>query len=118
MNVRTTIVFSSLALIYLATLPLTPYVAQFLPKALPIVVLAVFAYMKLSAMPRYMMLMALLFSLAGDISLALPFAESFITGLSCFCCHLSYAACFANAKSPPNPKRPATDIILPKKVVR
>ena len=43
MNVRTTIVFSSLALIYLATLPLTPYVAQFLPKALPIVVLAVFA---------------------------------------------------------------------------
>ena len=96
MNVRTTIVFSSLALIYLATLPLTPYVAQFLPKALPIVVLAVFAYTKLSAMPRYMVLMALLFSFAGDISLALPFAESFITGLACFfVAHFTYAMCFA-----------------------
>ena len=96
MDVRTTIVFSSLALTYLTTLPLTPYVAQFLPKALPIVVLAVFAYLKLSAMPRYMVLTALLFSLAGDVSLALPFADSFIAGLACFfVAHLSYAACFA-----------------------
>ncbi|WP_334038820.1 lysoplasmalogenase [Alteromonas macleodii] len=96
MNVRATIVFISLALVYLATLPLTPYMAQFLPKALPIGVLAVFAYIKLSAMPRYMVLMALLFSLAGDISLALPFADSFITGLACFfVAHLTYAMCFA-----------------------
>ena len=96
MNVRTTIVFISLALVYLATLPLTPYAAQFLPKALPIVLLAVFAYIKLSAMPRYMVLTALLCSLAGDISLALPLAESFIIGLSCFfAAHLAYAMCFA-----------------------
>ena len=113
MNVRTTIVFSSLALIYLATLPLTPYVAQFLPKALPIVVLAVFAYTKLSAMPRYMVLTALLFSLAGDVSLALPFADSFITGLSCFfLAHLSYAACFANLNRH-KPKALSSDIISP-----
>ena len=113
MNVRTTLVFSSLALVYLATLPLTPYMAQFLPKALPIGVLAVFAYIKLSAMPRYMVLMALLFSLAGDISLALPFAESFITGLSCFfLAHLSYAACFANLNRH-KPKALSSDIISP-----
>ena len=113
MNVRTTIVFSSLALIYLATLPLTPYVAQFLPKALPIVVLAVFAYTKLSAMPRYMVLAALLFSLAGDVSLALPFADSFITGLACFfLAHLSYAACFANLNRH-KPKVLSSDIISP-----
>jgi len=110
MNVRTTIVFSSLALIYLATLPLSPYVAQFLPKALPIGVLAVFAYTKLSAMPRYMVLTALLFSLAGDVSLALPFA---ITGLACFfLAHLSYAACFANLNRH-KPKALSSDIISP-----
>ena len=113
MNVRATIVFISLALVYLATLPLTPYMAQFLPKALPIGVLAVFAYIKLSAMPRYIVLMALLFSLAGDISLALPFSESFITGLSCFfLAHLSYAACFANLNRH-KPKVLSSDIISP-----
>jgi uncharacterized membrane protein YhhN len=43
-----------------------------------------------------MVLAALLFSLAGDVSLALPFADSFITGLACFfVAHLTYAMCFA-----------------------
>lgn len=97
MNVRATIVFIILALLYLATLPFSPYVAQFLPKALPICLLMVFAFIKLNSTPRYVVLAALLFSMAGDISLAIPFEESFITGLSCFfLAHLSYAVCFAS----------------------
>lgn len=114
MNVRATIIFISLALFYLATLPLTPYVAQFLPKALPIGVLAVFAYSKLSAMPRYLVLMALLSSLAGDISLALHFPESFIIGLSCFfVAHLTYAMCFALMHH--RLQKTADDSIIPRK---
>ncbi|WP_394222474.1 lysoplasmalogenase [Alteromonas gracilis] len=111
MNVKATIVFVSFALVYLTTLPLAPYASQFLPKAIPIGVLAVIAYVKLDAMPRYMVLTALLCSLAGDISLALPIADSFIIGLSCFfLAHLAYAVCFASLHRYKR-KTPTSDII-------
>lgn len=77
--------FFVLAIIYLATLPFGPYPGKFLVKAAPIFLL-LFPVIKsaLSGRLKILLSLAVLFSAAGDIFLAVPMTQGFIYGLGAF----------------------------------
>lgn len=89
------ILFAGFALAYLVSLPYRPYPAHFLLKALPILLLAFYAYRNLSSAARFRICIGLLFSALGDILLALPFPPMFLAGLVAFLtAHLFYISVF------------------------
>lgn len=77
--------FFALAILYLAVMPWAPFPGQFAVKSAPVFLL-LFPVFKSHLTSRYKILLSLavLFSAAGDIFLALPFSKSFISGLGAF----------------------------------
>lgn len=90
----TTALFVIMSLVYLSSVHLTPYEWQFAVKGLPILLLIAVCIRSLSGKDKLWMTTALSFSLAGDIFLALPIANSFVFGLGSFlvaqCCYAIY----------------------------
>lgn len=86
--------FWLLALVYLVILPWAPFPGQFLVKAAPILLLLLpVAKSALSRRYKTMLTLAVIFSAAGDIFLALPLRDSLILGLGSFLtAHLFYVA--------------------------
>ncbi len=87
--------FLAIAALYIASEPWRPYPLHYLVKALPILVLAVYANAHLAGRWRLAVLLALLFSAGGDILLSLTFSHHFIAGLGSFLlAQLVYAGIF------------------------
>ncbi len=72
------------AILYLASLSLTPYTGQFLIKVFPILILLSCSLILLPNKPKYWISVALIASGIGDVMLALPLDNSFIWGLGAF----------------------------------
>lgn len=95
MPLQVTLTYLIASVVYIATLGLTPYMGQFAIKASPIAILLVYAIFTLSGSARFLVALALLASLIGDVFLALPIENSFIYGLvSFFIAHLAYIVSF------------------------
>ena len=83
------------AMTYLASLPFATYPYQFAVKALPIFLLCITCFSQLTGKHKVFMSLALLFSLVGDIFLALSVPMSFQYGLGAFLiAHLCYGLYF------------------------
>ncbi|GLX86758.1 membrane protein [Thalassotalea loyana] len=88
-------IFFITAVIYLISLPFTPYPYQYSVKALPIFILALSCFTLLDGKHKWLMSIALLFSFIGDIFLAIEFTMSFQYGLLSFLiAHIFYSIYF------------------------
>ncbi|GMM67246.1 lysoplasmalogenase [Alteromonas sp. MTD1] len=95
MKKRIAVVYAVLSSIYLASLLFSPYAYQFVLKALPVALLTLAVVKSTSGMARVVLAFALIFSLAGDVVLALPIEHSFLAGLACFfLAHVTYVLSF------------------------
>jgi len=77
-------VFLVFAIAYIGTLPFQPYPGDFVIKAIPIVSLSVLAFRTVTGLRGKLLFVALLFSAAGDVALALEAGKYFIVGLGLF----------------------------------
>lgn len=86
---------AGLAITYLLTLSLAPYPGQFLPKALPILLLAWYAYTTASAAYARWIAVGLIFSAIADMLLTRSDEAGFLAGVAVFgLAHCCYAASF------------------------
>lgn len=89
-------VFLVFAIVYIATLAFQPYPADFVIKAIPIVSLSVLAFRSVAGLQGRLLFVALLFSAAGDVALALEAGKYFIIGLGLFLiAQIVYAVTFS-----------------------
>ncbi|GAA5315058.1 MAG: hypothetical protein AseanaTS_02620 [Candidatus Pelagadaptatus aseana] len=96
----------ALSLCYLLSMLALPYPLHFLVKASPILWLALCCNKLLPTAVRTPMTLALLFSAAGDMLLALNFEHSFAAGLSSFlCAQLIYISVFFKRRGQLGDKR-------------
>lgn len=85
--------FCSLA--YFFSLPWMPYPYAFLPKGLSVFILSILALNHCQKPTRFFLFLALVFSTAGDVFLALPDEKFFLCGLaSFFVAHVFYILTF------------------------
>lgn len=97
MNKLLFFLFILIAVLYTLSSPLAPYPFSPLLKVLPIVLLMLWSWQKLSGHIRLLTLAALIFSGSGDVLLAIPFEQSFMAGLSAFLvAHVFYIVIFAH----------------------
>lgn len=92
------LVYIGLAVLYMATLPRKPYAGSYLVKAAPILLLAWVAATRVDGPARVWLLLALLFSAAGDVLLDLDTGDSpfFVAGLGAFLvAHIWYVVAFS-----------------------
>ena len=95
MKKRIAVVYAVLSSIYLTSLFFSPYAYQFVLKALPVALLSLAVVKSTTGMARVVLACALIFSLAGDVVLALPIEYSFLAGLACFfLAHVAYVLSF------------------------
>lgn len=88
-------VFFCFAVLFIATLNLSPYPFDYLIKAIPVLSLAVLALVNIPGRKGKLIGVGLLFSGAGDIILQLDGGKYFIYGLGAFLiAHLFYIAAF------------------------
>lgn len=91
MKPRQIILYAVLCSAFIATLPLTPYDLSFLPKVLPILLLVWQANAHANFRGRWLLLLALVCSGAGDVILEFRYGGAFIAGLVAFLiAHLFY----------------------------
>lgn len=77
-------VFLAFAIAYVGTLPFQPYPGDFVIKAIPVVSLCILALTTVAGLRGKLLFVALLFSAAGDVALALEAGKYFIIGLALF----------------------------------
>lgn len=88
-------IFACFALIFMATMHLSPYPFDYLIKTIPIICLVVLAFVNIPGAKGRLIGVGLLFSGAGDILLHLDGVRFFVHGLGAFLiAHLFYIAAF------------------------
>jgi len=88
-------IFTCSALLFMATLSVTPYLFDYLVKTLPILCLAALAFRAIPGAKGRLIGVGLLFSGVGDILLQVDGARLFVHGLGAFLiAHLFYIAAF------------------------
>lgn len=87
--------FFCFALIFIATLNLRPYPFDFIVKAVPVLSLALLAFLKIPGIRGKLLGIGFLFSDVGDIVLELNRSDYFVFGLAAFLvAHIFYIAVF------------------------
>ena len=77
-------IFLIFAVAYIGTLPFQPYPGDFAVKSIPIISLSILALTAVAGLRGRLLFIALLFSAAGDVALALYGGKVFIIGLGLF----------------------------------
>jgi len=92
-------IWCAFALVFVLTLPYQPFPLHYVVKAIPIWMLAWLCFVRLSGTPQKIMILALIFSSAGDVLLSLPLSYGFPAGLGSFLiAQLLYAFLFSKRR--------------------
>jgi len=77
-------IFLAFAVLFIALIPLKPYLGDFIIKAIPAISLAALVFIAVSGVRGKLLFVSLLFCAAADIALELPIEMSFMLGLGLF----------------------------------
>lgn len=106
-------VFLVFSIVYLATIPFQPYPGHFAIKAIPILSLAILALATIPGIKGKLLFIALLFSVAGDVTLSLGTGEFFVFGLGLFLtAQIVYIAIFSRDFKVQKPRIPVAAILV------
>lgn len=107
-----TFLYWLVALSYIVLVNVTEYPFDYLHKAMPAILLAVWLYFN-TAMYSRLVVLALLFCALGDVCLALTFEHNFVAGLTAFLiAHVLFAAYFYRLRYWQNHKAPLVILVL------
>lgn len=107
-----TFLYWLVALSYIVLVNVTEYPFDYLHKAMPAILLAVWLYFN-TAMYSRLVVLALLFCALGDVCLALTFEHNFVAGLTAFLiAHVLFAAYFYRLRYWQNHKAPLIILVL------
>ena len=106
-------IFLAFAILFICLLPLEPYAANFVIKAIPAISLAALAFIAVTGARGKLLFTSLLFCAAADIALELKMEMSFIIGLGLFLvAHILFIATFSRDFKAQKSKIPAIILLI------